>query len=257
MKPKTLAAQPQIGRTALSQVDPPKDWSARSNPAALPSYEPSPDFDELSLPLFDALYNFARWLAGRDADAEDLVQETYLKALRSFSTFQPGTNFRAWIFRILKNTFLTSRVSAQHRFTALLSSDEALANVPSAFPDPGTILMNRVRLDAVHTAMQALPADFREVLVLCDLKEASYRETAQALSIPIGTVMSRLARARKALRESVHATWHPLPRSSLRELGGVSRPARAIRLLRMPAIRIDNELNKKEESLHEQQCFYQ
>ena len=191
----------------------------RSNAPALPSCESLPDFDELALPLFNGLYSFARWLARSEADTEDLVQETYLKAFRSFATFQPGTNFQAWIFRILKNTFLTSRTSAQSRLTSLSNSDEVLADLPSDFPDPDTVLMDRVRLDALQTAMQQLPLSLREVLVSCDLEQASYRETAQALSIPVGTVMSRLARARKALRESVHAIWHPLPGSSaLREL---------------------------------------
>lgn len=232
--------------------------SVRSNAPALPSCESSSDFDELALPLFNGLYNSARWLARSEADAEDLVQETYLKAFRSFATFQPGTNFRAWIFRILKNTFLTSRTSAQSRLTYLPNSDEVLADLPSHFPDPDTILMDRVRLDAVQAAMQQLPLSLREVLVLCDLEQSSYRETAQALSIPIGTVMSRLARARKALRESVHSPWHPLPTSSaLREPGSVPRSSGATRLLRMPAIQIDNEWNKKEKSLHEPQRFYQ
>jgi RNA polymerase sigma factor (sigma-70 family) len=242
----------------LTHVQRGTDSSVRSNAPALPSCESSPDFDELALPLFNGLYSFARWLARSEADAEDLVQETYLKAFRSFATFQPGTNFQAWIFRILKNTFLTSRTSAQSRLTSLSNSDEVLADLPSDFPDPDTVLMDRVRLDVLQTAMQQLPLSLREVLVSCDLEDASYRETAQALSIPVGTVMSRLARARKALRESVHATWSPLPASSaLRELGSVPTPSGATRLLRMPAIQIDNEWNKKEKSLHERQRFYQ
>ena len=232
--------------------------SVLSNAPALPSYVSSPDFDELALPLSNGLYSFARWLARSEADAEDLVQETYLKAFRSFASFQPGTNFRAWIFRILKNTFLTSRTNTQSRLTSLSNSDEVLADLPSAFPNPDTVFMDRVRLYALQKAMQQLPLSLREVLVSCDLEQASYRETAQALSIPVGTVMSRLARARKALRESVRPTWHSLPSSSaLRGLRSVPRPSGATRLRRMATMQIDTEWNKKEKSLHEHQRFYQ
>src|ERR1700691_6708009 len=81
-------------------------------------------FEELAMPLFEPLYNFARWLVRNSNDAEDLVQETYLKALRSFASFQPGTNFRAWIFRILKNTFLSSCSTLERRMTDALLPDE-------------------------------------------------------------------------------------------------------------------------------------
>jgi RNA polymerase sigma-70 factor, ECF subfamily len=162
-------------------------------------------FEELALPLLDSIYNFARWLARNEADAEDLVQEAYLKALRSFSSFEPGTNFKAWIFRILKNTFLSSRSSAHCRHAALFDFDCLLTELPAKTLDPFTSLVNRARFDAVRAATQELPTILRDVLVLCDLEEASYREAAQALSIPIGTVMSRLARARKAMRKSMQA----------------------------------------------------
>src|SRR5580704_19713957 len=81
-------------------------------------------FEELAMPLFDSLYNFARWIARDSDDAEDLVQETYLKALRGFASFQPGTNFRAWIFRILRNTFLSSRKKYERRMIDALESEE-------------------------------------------------------------------------------------------------------------------------------------
>jgi RNA polymerase sigma-70 factor (ECF subfamily) len=133
------------------------------------------------------------------------VQETYLKAFRGFAKFEPGSNFRAWIFRILKNTFLSSRTSAQYRRRAApINSDKQLAELPSHSPDPIAILMDRARLDAVQAAVQRLPIILHDVLVLCDLQGASYREIAQTLSIPLGTVMSRLSRARKAVGESIH-----------------------------------------------------
>ena len=86
--------------------------------------QPLAGFEELAMPLFDSLYNFARWLAHNSNDAEDLVQETYLKALRSFASFQPGTNFRAWIFQILRNTFLSSCSKLERRMTVAMDSEE-------------------------------------------------------------------------------------------------------------------------------------
>jgi hypothetical protein len=86
--------------------------------------QPLAGFEELAMPLFDSLYNFARWLAHNSNDAEDLVQETYLKALRSFASFQPGTNFRAWMFQILRNTFLSSCSTLERRMTVAMDSEE-------------------------------------------------------------------------------------------------------------------------------------
>ena len=169
-----------------------------------PCCSPSPNFEELALPLFDSVYNFAHWLTGCKTEAEDLVQDTYLKAFRSFARFEPGSNFRAWIFRILKNTFLSSRTSAEYRHTRLLDSEELLEEMLSHSPDPVAALTDRARLDAIQAAVPRLPINLRDVLVLCDFQGASYRESAQTLSIPIGTVMSRLSRARKAVWQSIH-----------------------------------------------------
>jgi RNA polymerase sigma-70 factor (ECF subfamily) len=163
----------------------------------------SPGFEELAVPLFDSLYNFARWIARDSDDAEDLVQETYLKALRSFSLFQPGTNFRAWMFRILRNTFLSSRKTFERRMIDTLESEEEGAELAVVTETPETILLNRSSIQQVQRAMDDLPAHYRETLLLCEVEEMSYQQIAEILSIPIGTVMSRLARARKAVRESV------------------------------------------------------
>src|SRR6202795_4111592 len=95
-----------------------------------PSPGDQPLFEELAMPLFASLYNFARWLVQNSDDAEDLVQETYLKALRGFASFQPGTNFRAWLFQILKNTFLTSCSKAKRVATVALESEEDLPPLP-------------------------------------------------------------------------------------------------------------------------------
>jgi len=162
-----------------------------------------PGFEELAMPLFDSLYNFARWLVHNQNDADDLVQETYLKALRGFGSFQPGTNFRAWIFRILKNTFLSSRSKLDLRLTVGMDSEEELPTLPATSATPESLLIERSGNDAVRCAIEQLPVIFREVILLCDVEDASYREIAEILSIPIGTVMSRLARARKTVREAV------------------------------------------------------
>ncbi len=165
-----------------------------------------PGFEELAMPLFDSLYNFARWLVHNQNDAEDLVQEAYLKALRSFASFQPDTNFRAWMFRILKNTFLSSCSKLDRRMTVAMDAEEDFPVLPATSVTPESLLIERSGNDSVRRAIEQLPVIFREVILLCDVEDASYREIAEILSIPIGTVMSRLARARKAVRESLRST---------------------------------------------------
>lgn len=155
-------------------------------------------FEELAMPLFSQLYNFACWLAGDRAAAEDLVQETYLKACKGFSSFQQGTNFRAWIYRILRNTFLTSRTGL--KAMASLDSEEEAPPEPEAGDTPETILLARGEQDKIRAALEAVPVHYREILLLCDVEEMSYQEISQTLGIPMGTVMSRLSRARKAMR---------------------------------------------------------
>lgn len=159
---------------------------------------PAATFEELALPLFDQLYNFARWLTHDTAEAEDLVQETYAKALRGFSSFQPGTNFRAWMYRILRNAFLSSRTGLKITVPLADEDDEKLV---SDGPSPESLLIAQVSRETVQRALDDLPVHFREILLLCEVEEMSYQEIAETLSIPIGTVMSRLSRARKALRK--------------------------------------------------------
>jgi RNA polymerase sigma factor (sigma-70 family) len=186
--------------------------SLRGTPDHEPSFSQNDrslaGFEELAIPLFDSLYNLARWLAQNQNEAEDLVQETYLKAWRSFASFQPDTNFRAWIFRILRNTFLGSRSRLERRMTTTMESEEDL---PATRATPESLFIGRSDMDAVQRAIEELPVIFREVIVLCDVEEASYREIAEILSIPMGTVMSRLARARKMVRESLCIPGAPRP----------------------------------------------
>ena len=164
---------------------------------------PPSHFEDLAMPLFDSLYNFAHWLTQNREEAEDLVQETYAKALKGFSSFRLGTNFRAWMFRILRNTFLTSRTGLKATATVPLEPEEGGPELAVESVTPETILMDRLSQESVRGALEQLPVNFREILLLCEVEEMSYQEIAETLSIPIGTVMSRLSRARKALGEQL------------------------------------------------------
>jgi RNA polymerase sigma factor (sigma-70 family) len=164
---------------------------------------PLAGFEELAMPLFDSLYNFASWLVHDKSNAEDVVQEAYVRALRGFASFQPGTNFRAWIFQILRNTFLSSCSRLERRVTVAIDFEEDFPALPATAITPESLQIERSGSDAVRCAIEQLPVILREVILLCDVEDASYQEIAQILSIPIGTVMSRLARARKAVRNTV------------------------------------------------------
>jgi RNA polymerase sigma-70 factor (ECF subfamily) len=158
-------------------------------------------FEELAMPLFDQLFNFAHWMAQNREEAEDLVQETYAKALRGFSSFQPGTNFRAWMYRILRNTFLTSRTGLQATRTVPFEDDDEGQIAVADSGTPEAILIERSNQQLVQDAIAELPVKARDILLLCEVEEMSYQDIAETLSIPIGTVMSRLSRSRKALRD--------------------------------------------------------
>jgi RNA polymerase sigma-70 factor (ECF subfamily) len=158
-------------------------------------------FEELAMPLFARLYNFAHWLTQDRAAAEDLVQETYMKALRGFSSFKQGTNFRAWMYKILRNTFLTTQTGLKAFASVSLDSDDDNTAEPAAAETPESVLLARVEQETIQNALEELPVRFREIILLCDLEEMSYQEIGETLAIPMGTVMSRLSRARKAMRE--------------------------------------------------------
>ena len=186
------------------------------------------DFEELALPLANSVFNLARWLVRNDDDARDLVQETYLKAFRGFHSFQPGTNFRAWVFRILRNTFLNSLTGLRETPTVSLDSDEEGSQLAAEIETPETIILRSASSQLLQDAIAGLPVHYRETLLLSDVEGLSYREIAEILSIPIGTVMSRLARGRKLVRESLQSTLGP-PRAEntshrieVHDLGGSS-----------------------------------
>jgi RNA polymerase sigma-70 factor, ECF subfamily len=164
---------------------------------------PTATFEDLALPLFDQLYNFARWLTQDSAEADDLVQETYVKAMRGFSSFQIGTNFRAWIYRILRNSFLSSRTGLKNTVVFDEEDHDSIPATDSATPE--SLLIDQANREVVQQALEELPVHFREILLLCEVEEMSYQEISETLAIPSGTVMSRLFRARKALRRLLQA----------------------------------------------------
>src|ERR671915_2064184 len=167
-------------------------------------------FEEDALALSDQVYRVARHLVGSREEAEDLVQETYARAFRSWRSFQPGTNLRAWLFRILTNLNIDRgrRVQRTPDMQPLEESDYFLynkleaANSADGNPDEARVVDRLSQNDAV-TALADLPHDFRDVVLLVDLADFTYSDAAQILDIPIGTVMSRLHRGRRMLKRSL------------------------------------------------------
>jgi len=172
----------------------------------------SDEFEAEALRHLDALYRTALRMTRSEADAEDLVQETYIRAFRFRDQFTLGTNMKAWLFRILTNTFINTyrRKAAQPEVTDLEGVDEfslyrrmADDRAASSSPDPEAELLNSVVDTEVTDALEALPEKFRTT-VLLDVEGFSYKEIAEMLGIPIGTVMSRLHRGRKFLQKRLY-----------------------------------------------------
>ena len=169
-------------------------------------------FETEALSFLDALYRTGLRMTRSEAEAEDLVQETYIKAFRHRDQFTPGTNLRAWLFRILTNTFINlyRRKAARPETTELDDVDESIlyrhmrdVSPGSASPDPEAELIDNTLSSEVKEALEALPEKFRTT-VLLDVEGFSYKEIAQMLDIPIGTVMSRLHRGRKYLQKRLY-----------------------------------------------------
>ena len=158
-------------------------------------------FEQHALPLLAPLYSHACWLSRDHAEAEDLVQETLAKAFRAFDSFQSGSNFKAWIFRILRNTFLTSRTGIAASHTVFLEDHPDMLDTAEAGPTPEDHLIQLNNEASLYAALDRLPPPLREVLLLCDVEELKYKDIAIVLDLPIGTVMSRISRARAALRQ--------------------------------------------------------
>jgi RNA polymerase sigma-70 factor (ECF subfamily) len=166
-------------------------------------------FEEESLALADQVYRVARRLVGSREEAEDLVQETYARAFRSWQSYTPGTNLRAWLLRILTNLNI-DRGRRQQRSpdtTPLEEGDYYLANKLAESAGEQVLdqerVVERLSQGSIVSALSGLPHDFRDVVVLVDIGEFSYADTAQILDIPIGTVMSRLHRGRRLLKQQL------------------------------------------------------
>jgi RNA polymerase sigma factor (sigma-70 family) len=157
-------------------------------------------FEQLAIPLLPSLLRQALWLTQNEAEAEDLAQEALSKALRAFDSFAPGTNFKAWIFRILRNTFLTTRTAIASTRTSFLEDSEEIEATTATDPTPEETLIQLDDAAAVQHALTQLPPHLRDCLLLCDVEELRYKEIAGILDLPLGTVMSRISRARAALR---------------------------------------------------------
>ena len=162
---------------------------------------PTSTFEQLALPLLPSLYSHAFWLTRNHAEAEDLAQETISKALRAFASFQPDTNFKAWIFRILRNTYLTSRTGIAASRTIFIEDHPEVLDTAGAAATPEDTLIQLNNETALYAALDQLQPPLREILLLCDVEGLKYKDIALVLDLPIGTVMSRISRARVALRQ--------------------------------------------------------
>lgn len=173
-------------------------------------------FREVALPHLDAAYNLARWLIRSDDQAQDVVQEAYLRAYRYFDGFRGGDG-RAWLLKIVRHSCYDwlQTTGARHETQAtddaaleVLLAGQQASDGPST--DPEALLIRRRDVQRLNTLIEELPTDFREVLILREIQDLSYREIAEAVAVPIGTVMSRLARARALLR----AAWFRQPEAA-------------------------------------------
>ena len=156
-------------------------------------------FERLLLPHQDAAYSLARWLTRNDQDAEDMVQESYLRALKSFNGFLGGDG-RAWLLTIVRNTCYTW-LRRNRANNAVAVFDEEVTGDESEGASPESLLLESLDTQYLNEALDELPEEFREIIVLRELQGLSYKELSAAAGIPLGTVMSRLARARKQLRQ--------------------------------------------------------
>jgi RNA polymerase sigma-70 factor (ECF subfamily) len=160
-----------------------------------------PNFEQDVLPHLDAAYNLARWLMRNDQDAQDVVQESYLRAFRFFSGFRGG-DARAWLMKIVRNTCYTW-LHANRPLQDAAEFDENVSPTDYHAPNPEELLLQNDRGNLLHQALENLPASLREVLVLREIEGMSYRDIADITGVPLGTVMSSLSRARGRLRQAL------------------------------------------------------
>ena len=173
-------------------------------------YEKQSVFEREAMPFMSALYNFALRMTSNSDDAHDLVQETYLKAFRFFDKFEKGTNCKAWLFRIMKNTYINdyrkeSKEPEKVNFTDIQDYYSTLQGAESTTDDLQAQIFNNLLDDEITNALQKLPEDFRTVVILCDIENFTYEEIAEFIEAPIGTVRSRLHRGRKILQQKLYS----------------------------------------------------
>ena len=173
----------------------------------MPDQKYSSDFEQEVLPHLDAAYNLARWLTHNEQDAQDVVQEAYVRAFRFFSTFRGGSA-RAWVLRIVRNTCY-NWLQENRPLQSATEFDENLFGPHPGTPSPEEALLQNASDKMLRQALAALPSKFREVLILREFDGMSYKEIAEVTGVPPGTVMSRLARARKGLRQSLSHYFNP------------------------------------------------
>lgn len=155
-------------------------------------------FERTVLPYLNSAYNLARWLTRNEHDAQDIVQEAFLRALRSFDTFTFGRDARAWLLTIVRNT--CSTWLRKNRFhESPMEGDADSRPTAATWSDPEAAFIKNANSQRIREAMQDLPLEYREILILRELEELSYKDIAEIVDIPLGTVMSRLSRARKEL----------------------------------------------------------
>ena len=156
-------------------------------------------FEQTILPHLDAAYNLARWLAGNEHDAEDIVQESCLRAVKFFGGFRGG-NPRAWLLTIVRHTSYTW-LKRRQAVQAQVNLDEGNLEIEDHATNPATLLAALSNIEKVRGAIAQLPPEFREVIVLREMEDYSYKEIADLTEVPVGTVMSRLARGRRHLQK--------------------------------------------------------
>ena len=159
-------------------------------------------FEEIFLPFLDAAYNLARWIVQHDQDAQDIVQEAYLRAFKGFHGFRGG-NSRAWLLTIVRNTAYSwiNKHAADERLVPY--EEEKHAEIIPLFDQATTEIVSEKRREYLQDALLRLPTEYREVIMLYELEGLSYKELASTLAIPVGTVMSRLSRARRRLQQEL------------------------------------------------------
>ena len=202
-------------------------------------------FREEALPHMDTIFRGAFYLTKRESEAEDLVQDTYLKAFKSFDSFKTGTNCKAWLYRIMTNTFLNSKRKSK-RVDLFVDNNapgdyEAYINDPSTLAkmDPEASFLGRTLSPKVKEALDSLPPDFKAAVVLCDLQEFTYKEVGEILGCPTGTVMSRIYRGRNLLKKKL--VEHAMETGLLHAPGESSGEAASLEAFRQKKFREGGE----------------